>query len=347
MLLAQESPRAHARRRPHPRPNETMPAFAWPTCALFLAGIALFAFVAVGAARGTLSTWLVIPLSTVVTYVMFSVAHETLHRSFCSVRWVNAVVGRLAWLFVVLPFSLPSFGYVHGEHHRHTNDPQRDPDMFATHAATWQLPFRWVLVDLFYAIWYTPKLPARIRQSWRRPVAEVAETTFVAGLAVAITAAAVLTGHFGLLATVVLIPQRIGLFVIGWAFDWLPHHGLNATHRENRYRASRMRLGMEWLLAPLMLSQNYHLIHHLHPWLPFYRYLQAWRSNQNLYLEHDVVVTTVLGRELNPTEVRNWRRWAHVEAEVSYLTNGSVRRSTEADPVLPYRDGGEDPSRVA
>ena len=30
---------------------------------------------------------------------------------------------------------------------------------------------------------------------------------------------------------------------------------------------------MEWLLTPLMLSQNYHLVHHLHPSVPFYRYV--------------------------------------------------------------------------
>ena len=62
--------------------------------------------------------------------------------------------------------------------------------------------------------------------------------------------------------------------MLAWWFDWLPHHGLEDTQSENRYRATRNRVGLEWLFTPLMLSQNYHLVHHLHPSVPFYRYLQ-------------------------------------------------------------------------
>ena len=64
------------------------------------------------------------------------------------------------------------------------------------------------------------------------------------------------------------------MFALAWWFDWLPHHGLDETQSENRYRATRNRVGMEWLFTPLMLSQNYHLVHHLHPSIPFYRYLR-------------------------------------------------------------------------
>ena len=315
MLEAAESPPAATRRRRHPHPGEGMPDLAWPTFGLAVGALAVFALVVVGTVDGFLPIWAAIPLSTAVTYVMFSVAHEALHRSLCSVRWVNTVVGRLAWLFVILPFSLPAFGYVHGEHHRHTNDPDRDPDMFATHAPVWQLPFRWALIDLFYASWYIRKLRKRVRHSWRRPVAELAETAVLFGLTAAIIGGAIVTNHFWTLAVVLLIPQRIGIFIIGWSFDWLPHHGLGETQRGNRYRATRVRVGMEWLLAPLMLSQNYHLIHHLHPWLPFYRYLQAWRRNEGLYLEHGVAMSTLLGRELSVEEFQHGKTWAHVEPE--------------------------------
>ncbi len=99
-VLEMADPPAAARRRRHPHPGEGVPSFSWPTFGLAVAGITVFAVVAAGAARGTLPAWVVISLSTLVTYVMFSVAHEALHRSFCSVRWVNAVVGRLAWLLV-------------------------------------------------------------------------------------------------------------------------------------------------------------------------------------------------------------------------------------------------------
>ena len=75
--------------------------------------------------------------------------------------------------------------------------------------------------------------------------------------------------------------------MLAWWFDWLPHHGLEDTQTENRYRATRNRVGLEWLFTPLMLSQNYHLVHHLHPSVPFYRYLKTWRRNEEAYLERD------------------------------------------------------------
>lgn len=311
LTVASRAPRESALRRHHPHPGEGIPSFAWPTFALAIGALSAFVFVVVGTISGFMPIWVTIPLSTAVTYVMFSVAHEAHHYSLCSVRWVNSVVGRLAWLFVVPMFSLPSWGYLHIQHHRYANDADKDPDMFATHAPTWQRPFRWALMDVCYASWYIRRLPDRLRQSWRRPAAELAETVVVFSLSVAGICAAVLSGHFWTVAVVVLIPQRIGIVIMGWSFDWLPHHDLDETQRTNRYQASRIRVGMEWLLAPLMLSQNYHLVHHLHPWLPFYRYLRAWRRNEAAYLAHDPAISTAFGRELTPEEFR-LRRYGEV-----------------------------------
>ena len=104
--------------------------------------------------------------------------------------------------------------------------------------------------------------------------------------------------------SIYLIPERIAMFVLAWWFDWLPHHGLEETQSENRYRATRNRVGMEWLFTPLMLSQNYHLVHHLHPSVPFYRYVKTWRRNEEAYLERDAAISTVFGNTLNPDEFR-------------------------------------------
>jgi ring-1,2-phenylacetyl-CoA epoxidase subunit PaaE len=94
---------------------------------------------------------------------------------------------------------------------------------------------------------------------------------------------------------------------LAWWFDWLPHHGLEDTQRDNRYRATRTRVGMEWLFTPLMLSQNYHLVHHLHPSVPFHRYLATWRRNEEAYLERDAAIATVFGQRLEPDEFREWK----------------------------------------
>jgi ring-1,2-phenylacetyl-CoA epoxidase subunit PaaE len=111
-----------------------------------------------------------------------------------------------------------------------------------------------------------------------------------------------------LVAVIYIIPERIAVVSLAWWFDWLPHHGLEDTQRDNRYRATRNRVGMEWLFTPLMLSQNYHLVHHLQPSIPFYRCLSTWRRNEDAYLERQAAIATVFGSQLGPEEYREWKR---------------------------------------
>ena len=59
-----------------------------------------------------------------------------------------------------------------------------------------------------------------------------------------------------------------------------------------------------------MLYQNYHLVHHLHPLIPFYRYLAVWRRNEETYLEGEPALATPRGRELTVAEYRRIRELA-------------------------------------
>ena len=68
-------------------------------------------------------------------------------------------------------------------------------------------------------------------------------------------------------------PALCALALLAFAFDWLPHHP--HTNRE-RYRDTNVILfpGLTFVL----LSQNYHLIHHLYPTIPFYSYGRVFRK---------------------------------------------------------------------
>lgn len=304
-----QPPQEKLLRQRHPHPGESMPNIAWPAVATTIgAGIA-FAVVAMGAIGGWLPVWVTIAVNSAVIYLMFLPVHEASHRTLGRSRWVNAVVGRLTWLFIVPHFAWSCLRYAHLEHHRNANDDDgNDPDRFATRAPGWQLVFRGPLADVFYAAWWLRRLPERLRHSRRQPLLEFAESAILLPLTVAAIVVAVITGHFWTLAVVVLIPQRIGLFFIIWWFDWLPHHGLEETQQENRYRVARNRVGMEWLFTPLWVAQNYHLVHHLHPGLPVHLLPKIWRRNADAYLAQGAVVTTILGRELTLDEYRKRMR---------------------------------------
>ena len=284
-----------------PDPGETVPKLSWPIVGIFTAALALFAASSWAAVGHHGPRALTIALNAVAIFVMFTVLHDASHYSISSKRWVNGVFGRAAMLFVSPLIAFPAWGFIHIEHHRHTNDDERDPDHFASHGPWWQLPVRFAAMDAPYLGFYARNLNRRAR-------AEVAETGALMAISIAVVATTLITGSFWLLLVIYLIPERIALIVLAWWFDWLPHHGLEDTQSENRYRATRNRVGLEWLFTPLMLSQNYHLVHHLHPSVPFYRYLKTWRRNEDAYLERDAAIATAFGKSLDPEEFREWKQ---------------------------------------
>ncbi|HEY1970676.1 MAG TPA: fatty acid desaturase [Pseudonocardia sp.] len=291
------SPSRHAL----PDPGERVPRLAWPTVGIFTASLVLFVAGTWAALAHALPVPVTMAMNTIACFVMFTVVHDASHYSISSTRWVNNAFGRAAWLFVSSATAFKVFGFIHIEHHRNANDDEHDPDTYASHGPWWQLPIRWATLDLSY-------LPFYLRNLRRRPRGEVIETAILFTATIAVIITTILTGTFWMLAVIYLIPERIAIFMLGWWFDWLPHHGLAETQRENRYRATRNRVGMEWLYTPLLLSQNYHLVHHLHPSIPFYRYLPAWRRNEEAYLEREAAISTVFGHQLDPQQYREWKK---------------------------------------
>ena len=256
---------------------------------------------------------------------MFTVLHDAAHRSLSTIGWVNATLGRAAMVFVSPAMAFPAWSFIHLEHHRWANDPVHDPDSFASSATGWQTPLRWLFMDGPYVAFYT-------RNQKGRPRGEVIETSLFMVFTVGLIVMTALTGTFWLLVLVYLIPERIALFVLAWWFDWLPHHGLTSTQRANRYRATRIRVGMEWLFTPLTLSQNYHLVHHLHPSIPFHRYGATWRRNQEAYLDREVAIATVFGRQLTSDEFREWKEFNR--ALLRLVPVRSPKRTSSSHPVF-------------
>ncbi len=122
------------------------------------------------------------------------------------------------------------------------------------------------------------------------------------------SAAIIAAGYGWELLLLWLVPARIAIAFLAWSFDWLPHHGLEEHKPEtNRFRATRNRIGMEKILSPIMLNQNYHLVHHLHPRIPFHRYVAVWRRNEEEYLARGPELTDARGRPLTVEEYRRLR----------------------------------------
>ncbi|WP_116040730.1 fatty acid desaturase [Amycolatopsis palatopharyngis] len=285
-----------------PDPGEKIPKLAWPTAALYLGTLLLFAAEMYAVFAAGWSPWATVPMGAAVTFLMFSVLHESTHHAISTSTRLNDIFGHLSVPFVTPYASFRMVKFIHIEHHRNTNEPKGvDPDAWTDEGPWWQLPLRWATIDVWYLVFYLRRLTGR-------PRGEVAGT--VAAFCVVIAGFTWLTGagYGAQLLVAFIIPQRIGLVVLAWWFDYLPHHGLSKTQREDKYQATRVRVGGEMWLTPLFVYQNYHLVHHLHPSVPFYRYLRAWRRNEEAYLDRNAAISTWFGRSMTTSEYRTWRR---------------------------------------
>ena len=281
-----------------PAPRLPLPAVSVPTVLLFAGALAVWAGATWLLLAGLVPAAVTVVLNTAATFAMYTVVHESAHHSAGKLTWVNETLGRLAVLFVAAYASFPSLRYVHGEHHRHTNASFRaDPDAWTSRGPGWQLPLRWLTLDVAYARCYFTRLRTR-------PPHELAETLVVLSAALATAAALVASGHGVELLLVYLLPQRLGMGLLAWSFGWLPHHGLPAAGPLGRFGTTRVRVGLDRLLTAVLLAQNLHLVHHLHPAVPFHRYRRVWLDNREAYLARDVPISTAWGRDLTPAEYR-------------------------------------------
>ncbi len=282
-----------------PDPDEPVPVLARPTVALFVVCWATWIGSTALALSGAWPWALGVVVNAIACFAMFTVSHEASHHTLSTARGANLWFGRFANLLFAPHAGFQTWRFIHMQHHRFTNhDDGSDPDHYTHRGATWTMPLRWLTIDLWYMVFYVPKLPGRPRGEQ----VELVVTWLLVGSSLG---AAIVTGHLDAVLVLYLLPIRMAVLVLGWSFDYLPHSGLH--EKVDKYKATRNRVGAERLLNPLMLYQNYHLVHHLHPRVPFYRYVAVWRRNEEEYLGHDPALSTVGGRELTVDEYRRLR----------------------------------------
>ncbi len=284
-----------------PDPREPVPPIAWPTLGLLVVAVGLWVSSSVLWLEGLWPWWVTVPLNAVASYLAFTVSHDAAHHAASAEGRANRILGRIATPLFAPHASFPTWRYVHMQHHRFTNDTEgEDPDHYTMAGPAWQRLLRWLTVDIYYLVFYVPRLGDR-------PRGEQLESLLTAVALIAVTLAAILTGNLVAILVILFIPCRLAILYLAWAFDYLPHNGLSEKPTGDKLKTTRNRIGLEFLLTPVMLYQNYHLVHHLHPLIPFYRYIAVWRRNEDSYLAGDPELSTVRGRRLSVEEYRRIR----------------------------------------
>lgn len=96
--------------------------------------------------------WVLWPVVLVVQGValnfLFTLEHEATHKTPFRTAWINEAVGWICGVLLLLPFEW--FRYFHLAHHRHTNIPEKDPELIAGAKPESQGAFFWHVTGLPY-----------------------------------------------------------------------------------------------------------------------------------------------------------------------------------------------------
>ncbi|MET0675602.1 MAG: fatty acid desaturase [Bradyrhizobium sp.] len=223
------------------------------------------------------STWgllWALPLMVVQGYFvafLFMVVHETAHKTAFSSRALNLVFGHLSSFAIGLPYEY--YCLFHWDHHRYTQDPERDPELLVgpapasdtelaiAYSGIRQVAFR-VRLMLRHAITGSASAPW-IPQAKRDIVVKEARL-YVAGYAVLLLASVML--HSALLLWIWIVPLIVGQMFLR-PYLYAEHTGCERTRSAfQNTRTTYTDRFTKWFAW----NMPYHVEHHAYPSIPFH-----------------------------------------------------------------------------
>lgn len=269
----------------------TLPTLAWQEIVIIVACYTALATSSLLCAMGFLPYVLALLINVMAIYATFTPLHDATHRSVSSDPRINDWLGTIAALPLFPGFTTGLYRFLHLEHHRHTGEPGRDPDEFTVSAPTWLKPVALMFLDMYWLAWYARRAP-------HRPLREVFGAVGSAVFFLGWHAAWLLSPYTWEFVLLWLIPQRLGVTLLVYLFASIQHpEGVRQAERP--FQSSRMFKG-GWLARLLMISQSQHLMHHMFPAVPYYRYNQAWRVSAPLLRDRETVWDWPVGKLKHP-----------------------------------------------
>ena len=234
-------------------------------------------------------------LSTICCYAQFTVAHDAIHGAISSkYQRLNTIIGSIAQLWLGPTSSWQAIKYNHLTHHAHTNHPEFDPDYWCSlngPGGYYLTPLRWFTVDVSYLLTFIPKF---LNDSTTDKLMYLGyEALMIAFLYISIQ-----YGFFLTLLQFWIIPARLATAFLAFAFDFLPHYPHDVLRKDNKWKTTTY-LSAGTLVRPFLsisiFYQNYHVAHHLVPFVPFYRYKEVfYEMSHELLNEREIEVRRIL-----------------------------------------------------
>lgn len=283
--------------------------FGWPTVLLAIGLLTAEIGVVVLWATGVIPMAVGFVVNAYLSYAWYTVHHDATHKAISGRNpkrvWIEQACGHVAGFALQIEFT--NYSANHLKHHAHTNAPN-DPDL-AVKGPLWQLPIKWLVATVFMTIGAFPggnrlvepilaKFVPLVDSSPRERAARAKMRRFTqVGLVVLL--ATVPFGAFWPAFLLWWLPSRVGILLLMVLFQWLPHFPFDRTDRFGNTRVNRFP-GSTWVL----LQQDRHLIHHLYPSIPWYRYRAAFKELRPLLEANGAVIQGTGSNPRTPIQLR-------------------------------------------
>lgn len=216
--------------------------------------------------------WMGFILSSISLSLVYLPTHDAQHdiiaRPGEKLRWLNELLGHATSWMIVSPFNV--FRVTHLEHHRHANDPERDPDIASKAPNAWS------------AIWRSIKerQPSGARganylqaldRTGRSDLILLAIAYQLGFLAVLFSLA--WSGYALEAFFLWWLPYHIAMTYLNFFLSWAPHHPATSQARYGNTRSWKSAVGNIG-----SMGMQFHIVHHLHPYIPLDRTPAAYRE---------------------------------------------------------------------
>ena len=165
---------------------------------------------------------------------------------------------------------------MHLMHHRETNDDDLDPDHWIKATNPLVILFRCFTIVPFYHHFFFRKVALNPKEPANFKVA--AHVLAVYWLLYSLAFWLCIFGYWREVLALWLGPHWIGSAMIIYFFAYLPHQPHDTKERYRHTKIYKVSGPLAKVVNWLYLFQNYHLIHHLFPRIPFYLYCEAFKD---------------------------------------------------------------------
>jgi ferredoxin-NADP reductase/fatty acid desaturase len=321
-------------RTPEFRKIIDLPLIAWQEVAIVLAAYLTICGGIWLTMQGILPYPVLIITSGMAFYAAFTPLHDATHRAVSSNGVMNDLIGTVSAQLLAPGITAGLYRHLHLAHHRHTGDIEKDPDeaLVSTHPLI--RIFVLSFIDMYWFYWYLSR-PQNLS------AATYAKHAVSAALWLGWHVAWLTSPYANEFLVLYVVPHRVGMLMVAYLFASIQHPE-GVLEYQKPFQATRMFKG-GWLVRIFMISQSQHLMHHLFPMVPYYRYNAAWKLSKPALEDQGLIWAWPVGKRPMSLGVNADRHTVEVEvvgieqitAEVSAYSFAAIA----GDPLPEYMAG--------